>query len=422
MRNFLNRENFSISTEKNKLQVLSFLFTVIVCLRPLFFSAGDFLVYLKGSREFFDLVPIYKVEYAPFGSRFFNGPIWAIFLSPFNLFSTEVALFIFRILILITSIFLFQITIPVRESKKIVLLSLFCLWFPFRMNLNLAQGASIAALFFVLAAQILMRSKLKLTSLILSAIFITIAVNYKPSLGIFYLIYLLLIKKIRFLVTFVSLNVFLSILIYYYNPNASYINWLLLMLERNNRIQIGDYSNIIGPLALLSRIFTLSPKLVITFSLLCCLVIFLFSKLKIKSSSHFDNLVSFLGLGIVVGLYSPAQDSLVLSLLLLFYLDKIELTKVRKIIFVVISASWSLSTEQSILKSLLIGAVVSYLIKVLFKSNFLSGIHFVLSLGISILSNFVDYDHITYDLVGVGSLFSTVFVVFLMSRNDKLNL
>lgn len=398
------------------------LIVVLISARPLLNSAGDFLVYFKGTEQLLNQQEIYRVDFAPFGKRFFNGPLWGYFLSPLTIFSPEVALILFRTFSFLISITLVWKLSPGSRKQKFWISSLFLLWFPSRMNMNLAQGAAIAGALALYVALRLSRRNLTKTSMLLGALALTLSVNFKPTLLVYFLSYLVLSKQLKFVFYFVVLNLIILFTQVYFTPNATYLNWANLMIERNGRILGGDFSNLVGPWALIARATKMDPHLVGYFSLFVSLfILFLLFRNRDKGFDFQDSLL-LLSVSVLVGPYSPAQDSLLLSILLVILIPHFKKSLWSKFCFTFVSCLWSLSTEKSMIKSLVLLVVISYIIFKIFESLLLLLIHLGISLLLLVINQTITYDHITYDLAGLGTLIGCVCLLYPYCRRKKLPL
>ncbi len=394
----------------------------VVSIRPLTYSVGDFLVYLKGATQILEGQDVYGIDFAAFGTRFFNGPVWGYLLTPFTMIPQEAALFTFRLISLAASILLFYFLVPRNRKYLIVSLSLVLLWFPSRMNINLAQGASIAA---ALGAYVAFRSanhQIKFGKLIAAALALTISINFKPTLLAYFMAYLLVKRKFQLVGLFVAINFALTVIQYLSNSTATYLNWFTLMLERNRRILEGDFSNIVGPWALIARIANADPKLIGYFSLLFSLFLMVFFLKTRKEVMNFHESLAILSIAVLIGPYSPPQDSFLLSLVLVIVLPQIIEKQLSRYLFVVISSCWSLSTEKSFLKSTLLILAITALVYFVFKSVHLAIFHCILSMSLLLANLWIEYDHITYDISGLGSLLGCiVLMLFLLNKDAALS-
>ena len=411
-----------ISPSKLKIQAINWfivLFALLISTRPLFNSAGDFLIYLKGSIQILNGQSVYAIDFAPFGTRFFNGPVWAYMLSPLTLVSPELALFVFRFISLAVALSLCWCLAPGSREQKFLITSLFMLWFPFRMNMNLAQGASIAAALSIFVAAQVGKRTWNFIPLAVSTLALTISANFKPTLLVYFLIYLFIKKQMKIIISFVSFNLLFSLFQFWLNPKASYVEWFLLMLERSGRISEGDFSNIVGPWAFVARIFHIDPMLIglISFAVTFIILTILFRARR--DPFDFRESAVLLSVSVLIGPYSPAQDSFLLSLVLVISIPQVREMIWTRAFFVVVSSFWTLSTEESTVKSLLLLGVISVIILKLFNSVRLFLLHFAFSCLILILSHFLEYDHATYDIAGLGSLLSCIYLFLNQIKGRK---
>ena len=392
------------------------LFVILITLRPLTYSAGDFLVYIKGSKQILTGAPVYEINFAPFGTRFFNGPVWGYFLSPFTLLPDSLSLVLFRLATLFASYYLVKKAINGFRRNELMYMALFFLWFPFRMNMNLAQGAALSGAAILYSATELKNKEIKFFKLLLCATLITFALNYKPLLATFFIMYLVITKKYKILISFSLLNTLIQLALIKWNNNASYFKWFQLMLERNKRINNGGNSNLVGTWALVAKKFSLTPMIISYASILLCILIFCsFVYLK-KFKFNFEISTLFASIGVLLGPYSPAQDSLLLSLILIRSIRKKRDDLLSRFYMASISSFWSLSTEISPTKSIFLIIATSYVIYVLFQSKSLATYHAVLGATLLIITLISRDEHINYDLAGIGSLLSCILLLVTLFR------
>ena len=405
---------------KPRTQVINWLialFVLLISTRPLLNSAGDFLIYLKGANQILNGENMYAIEFAPFGTRFFNGPFWAYMLSPLTFVTPEFALFIFRFISLVVSVSLCLYLAPGSREQKFLVSSLFMLWFPFRMNMNLAQGASIAAALSVFVAAQVGKRTWSFIPLVAATLALTISANFKPTLLVYFLMYLLIKKEIKIIISFVLFNLFFTLFQFWISPKATYFEWFFLMLERSGRISDGDFSNIVGPWALVARIFHIDPIFIGFISLTVTFIILTVLIRARRVPFSFRESVVLLSVAVLIGPYSPAQDSFLLSLILVISIPQVRELIWTRAYFVVVSSFWTLSTEESTLKSLLLISAISVIILRLFKSTPLFLLHVSVSCLILVVNHFLDYDHATYDIAGFGTLLSCVYLLSIQIKN-----
>ena len=403
-----------------RLDIFIFFFVILVTLRPITYSVGDFLVYLKGSKQILANQEIYGIDFAGFGTRFFNGPLWAYVISILTIVPSSIALIIFRTLGLFASLKMIRMQFSEFTRQRFILIALFLLWFPQRMNMNLAQGAALAGMMLLIVSHKVSVGNLKTLEWFTCALLISVALNYKPALVSFFLIYLLITRNYKLLFYISIFNGLFQVFLIKWNPNASYLNWFQLMLERNRRIVESDNSNLVGPWALLSRLFDLKPSFMNAFSILIFLNIVTLLAIRKKRDFNFNDSLVMTSLGVLIGPYSPAQDSLLLSLALIVYFNN-ENNIYNRYLLILISSFWSLSTEISYVKSVLLIIAISYLIFRLFNSFLLLTIHLLLSSILLMVSLANQYDHIIYDIAGFGSLMAALYLLIKMFSSPSTN-
>ena len=258
------------------------------------------------------------------------------------------------------------------------------------------------------------KNKIGIFKLLFCSILLTLALNYKPLLTAFFIFYLIITKRFQIIATLTLLNGAIQLAIMRWNNNASYWSWFQLMLERNERINEGGNSNLVGTWAIISKMFGLTPKFMFWVSILMAVIIFYSVIFRKKAEFKFEDSLVFATIGVLLGPYSPAQDSILLSLILLRLIRNTKIGLFVKVYVVTISAFWSLSTEISPEKSSFLIIASTYVIYALFQSKKLAFFHLVLASFMLLITLISNDDHINYDLAGLGSLLSCVLLLLSM--------
>lgn len=397
---------------------------LLIFLRPLTFSVGDFLIYYKGSTQIIHGIDLYKISLENFGTRFFNGPIWGYFISPITILDSGIALIIFRIFSAVLCIFYLPKVLKESDNKDIFLFfGIFLLMFPVRMNMNLAQGAAIAGSLFLYVIRNIILKNDRLHQILIQSLLMTIAFNYKPLLGGIFFIYLLFKNQVRLIILFIVINISYISISLYFNKSISYYAWFQLMKERNSRIIQGGYENIVGPWAFVARILHMNPIFILAIQLILISLLIVYLYATKKRKFDIDEAVILLSAGTLLGLYSPAQDSFILSsYLILRYFSQLRKERgflLNKILFGMTMGFWSASTETSFVKSLIIITLVSILLCML-KIEYTIVYSVIISSFISqIILLLIKYDHINYDLAGFATLIGNILLVLNLFRRHK---
>ena len=392
----------------NLYKYITFAIAIGIILRPLSFSGvGDFLIYLKGSRELVSGIDLYEIDRAPFGSRYFNGPLLAILLFPFTYLDSGVALFLFRLMNIIAISLAFRkyVGSKMREFPEAYLL-LFLL-FPVRMNTNLAQGSGIALLLYLWTCSLLFnRNSKKRTSTnqILASFAFVLASNYKPQLGLLLFIFAILMKKKFFFIGVFTQILSLEIFVRLFDWKFSYFNWLNLLIERSTRIQNGGSEALFGPLALMGHLFSFNPTYFVAIILLVLMCFFVWASKRCRIINRREIDMKFGQLSLVLApltvSYSPLQDSIAVVLFLFLTVNR-KLQRKINVIEVIALVLLLLPTDKSLLNFLLLVIVGVSLIHPR-RVDFLILLP-VLFLVI-VFSEKYWYSHMIYDLAGLGVL------------------
>ena len=158
-------------TKIDKIIITKFLIlisTLLIFFRSINRPISDYDSYrLTGKlilNEFFGIPD--KISYdftlGNFESRSGNGPIWNLFLSPFQLISYAPAIIVFRLLVIIAVFLLIRkVIVELKFNENLlVLFSFIILLFPFRFLVNTSQGSSIAYLVGVYVLVLVVKTRL----------------------------------------------------------------------------------------------------------------------------------------------------------------------------------------------------------------------------------------------------------------------
>jgi len=406
--------------------------SIFVIARPLaFFGEGDALIYFKGAKQLIDGTHLYEIGREPFGSRFFNGPLFGMLHIPFLLIPSDYQLVLYRIVLLIATVLLFRLIY--REfggngTHWMIPLCVFLLTFPSRMNSNLAQGASFAFLSCLVGLILLVRwqkSRSK-AELLCSSTLIVIALNYKPLLLLALFLYLISVRQIQLILVTCVIVALTQALFTIIGFKASYLSWFRLLVERSSRISEQGSSDIVGQWASLGKVVNFSPTLTLIIPSILILPIAL---LIFKNRQEFDMKTSifFLAIGSSFGPYSPAQDSLMLTSVVVSILFSSNLSSISKpnIFLVIITFAMGflfVATRNSLINSLLISFLGIFLISTRMNVKRQESIGIILGTLICLLAVLQwENSHVVYDMVGVGLLMLSCVLYFKLFQRVVLN-
>jgi len=409
------------------LYVLILVSSILIILRPLsFVTVGDFRVYLTGVDEVISNEPVYDPSRGNFGKRYFNGPLLAWLLSPFLAIPESLALLLFRTISLISTVTLgwliFRRELVRRETFLIVIVSL--LLFSSRMNINLAQGASISALSGCAGIYLLFNNsfKSKTPTIFLSALLLSITFNYKPQLSLIVLFYLcIILRKFRFLLYFIAINGSYELACIVSGRNATYLNWFELLLSRSTRIVESGSQDIVGPYALIGALLQFPVQLTYLFPIAMVTIL-------LAVRNHRENISTalwLLGIGTFLGPYSPAQDALLLSILFLKEVtakrstiegDWYQSPRLLAIFATLTLALQVLATENSFSNSMILG----FCLAVIFRKLALYLVSWKEFLFMAFISSLIpayfNYDHIVYDIAGLSTFIMGIFGLLILHK------
>lgn len=408
------------ATLDKALYVLILVSSILIILRPLsFVTVGDFRVYLTGVAEVISNETVYDPSRGNFGKRYFNGPLLAWLLLPFLTIPEPIALLLFRTISLISTVtlvwLLFRRQLVRRETFLIIIVSL--LLFSSRMNINLAQGASISALSGCAGIYLLLNNSLKskIPTIFLSALLLSITFNYKPQLSLIVLFYLcIILRKFRFLLYFIAINGSYELVCIVSGRNATYLNWFELLLARSNRIVESGSQDIVGPYALIGALLQFPVQLTYLFPIAMVTIL-------LAVRNHRENISTalwLLGIGTFLGPYSPAQDALLLSILFLKEVTARRSTieghwcqnpRLLAMFATLTLALQVLATENSFSNSMILG----FCLAVIFRKLALHLVSWRAFLFMAFISSLIpayfNYDHIVYDIVGLSTFIMGIF-------------
>lgn len=354
-----------------------------------------------------------KLSYDPswenFERRSGNGPIWNLFLSPFQLVPYVPAIILFRLLVIVAVFLLVKkVTLELKfKENLLVVLPFIVMLFPFRFLVNTSQGSSIAYLVGVYTLVLILKNNPSSLEILSIGLGIILCLNYKPHLFIPFAIWILVNRKIRIMLSTICAGLLLEILLLITVPNSTQLSWLKYLLARSEHIDAANYQLKFGPLTFFYEFFNLNTPWIYLISLLILIIMgFYFYSLPFNFRS---GLVA-MSLGVFIGPYSPTHDQTLIAIIFgIIFVNQIVKDRFNILLFVPL-LFWIYPSEFTILKQLIIFAI--YALIILYFSNFkYLCIFFVLFIvNQLILFNWLDSDSI-YLITGLGALLTIPFVV-----------
>ena len=354
-----------------------------------------------------------KLSYDPswenFERRSGNGPIWNLFLSPFQLVPYVPAIILFRLLVIVAVFLLVKkVTLELKFNENLlVVLPFIVILFPFRFLVNTSQGSSIAYLVGVYTLVLILKNNPSSLEILSIGLGIILCLNYKPHLFIPFAIWILVNRKIRIMLSTIFAGLLLEILLLITVPNSTQLSWLKYLLARSEHIDAANYQLKFGPLTFFYEFFNLNTPWIYLISLLILIIMgFYFYSLPFNFRS---GLVA-MSLGVFIGPYSPTHDQTLIALIFgIIFVNQIVKDRFNILLFVPL-LFWIYPSEFTILKQLIIFAI--YALIILYLSNFKYLCIFVVLFIVNqlILFNWLDSDTI-YLITGLGALLTIPFVV-----------
>jgi hypothetical protein len=404
-----------IKINKNKItKSIIFVSALLVLFRSVSRPISDYDSYrLTGKlilNEFFKVSDqlSYDPSWENFESRSGNGPIWNLFLSPFQLIPYVPAIILFRLLVIVAVFLLIKkITIELKFNENLsVLLSFIIMLFPFRFLVNTSQGSSIAYLVGVYILILMLKNNLSSLEILLIGLGIILCLNYKPHLFIPFAIWIFVNRKIKIMLSAIFAGSLLEVLLLFTVPNSTQLSWLKYLLARSEHIDTADYQLKFGPLTFFYEFFHLNTLLIYIISFLILIIMgFYFNSLPFNFRS---GLVA-MSLGVFIGPYSPTHDQTLIALIFgIIFVHRIAKDRFNILLFVPL-LFWIYPSEFTIFKQLII--FVIYALIILYFSNFkyLSIFTVLFIVNQLILFNWLDSDSI-YLITGLGALLTIPFV------------
>lgn len=363
----------------------------------------------------------YDSTWENFENRSGNGPIWNLFLSPFQLISYEPAIIVFRLLVIIAVFLLIRkVIVELKFNENLlVLFSFIILLFPFRFLVNTSQGSSIAYLVGVYVLVLVVETKLNFLELTVIGFGIILCLNYKPHLFIPFIIWIFVNRRIKILLITFFIGLSLELMLLFTAPNSTQLSWFKYLLARSEHIDNASYQLKFGPLTFLYEFFDLNTTSIYIISLLLLVIMgFYFYFLQYDFNA---GLVA-MSLGVFIGPYSPTHDQILVALIYgIMFVNQIAKNAISPLFFVPL-LFWIYPSEFTLSKQLII--FIIYILIILSLSNFKHLFVFsaLFALNQLILFRWLDSD-VIYLITGLGALFAIPFLVrfqYLSFQNKNL--
>ena len=354
-----------------------------------------------------------KLSYDPswenFERRSGNGPIWNLFLSPFQLVPYVPAIILFRLLVIVAVFLLVKkVTLELKFNENLlVVLPFIVILFPFRFLVNTSQGSSIAYLVGVYTLVLILKNNPSSLEILSIGLGIILCLNYKPHLFIPFAIWILVNRKIRIMLSTIFAGLLLEILLLITVPNSTQLSWLKYLLARSEHIDAANYQLKFGPLTFFYEFFNLNTPWIYLISLLILIIMgFYFYSLPFNFRS---GLVA-MSLGVFIGPYSPTHDQTLIALIFsIIFVNQIVKDRFNILLFVPL-LFWIYPSEFTILKQLIIFAIYALIIHYFSNFKYLCIFVFLFIVNQLILFSWLDSDSI-YLITGLGALLTIPFVV-----------
>jgi hypothetical protein len=391
-----------------------FVTSLLILFRSVNRTISDYDSYRRGGKlilndflNVIDKLP-YDSSWGNFENRAGNGPIWLLFVSPFELVPYTPAIILFRLVVIISLFILINKVVTELEFNKdlLVLFSFVIMLFPFRFLVNTSQGSTIAYLVGVYSLILLLKENLRNIDFFLIGFGIVLCMNYKPHLFIPFAVWLFVNKKIKIMLSALTVGIVLELILYFTAPNSTQLLWLKYLLARSDHIDQANYQLKYGPLTLIYEFFKLNTTWIYVLSLL---ILFLMGVYFNKIPYNFRSGLTAMSLGVFVGPYSPTHDQTLIALIFgIIFVNYYLKNKFNVLIFLPL-LFWIYPSEFTISKQFIIFLI--YAMIVLFLSNFINFFIFTILFIINefIFFNWLNSDSI-YIVTGLGALFILPFI------------
>lgn len=351
----------------------------------------------------------YDSTWENFESRSGNGPIWNLFLSPFQLVSYVPAIIVFRLLVVVAVFLLIRKVIVELNFNEnlLVLFSFIILLFPFRFLVNTSQGSSIAYLVGVYVLVLVLKTRLNLLELTIIGFGIILCLNYKPHLFIPFIIWIFVNRRIKILLSTFFIGLLLELFLLFTAPNSTQLSWFKYLLARSEHIDNASYQLKFGPLTVIYEFFDLNTTSIYIISfLLLAIMGFYFYFLPYDFSA---GLVA-MSLGVFIGPYSPTHDQTLVALIYgIMFVNQIAKNTFNSFFFVPL-LFWIYPSEFTLLKQLVIFTIYSIIILYLLNFKYLFVFSALFAMNQFFLFRWLDSD-VIYLITGLGALFTIPFLI-----------
>jgi hypothetical protein len=402
-----------------------FVTSLLILFRSVNRTISDYDSYRRGGKlilndfiNVIDKLP-YDSSWGNFENRGSNGPIWLLFISPFELVPYTPAIILFRLVVIISSFILIKKVATELEFNKdlLVLFSFVIMLFPFRFLVNTSQGSTIAYLVGVYSLILLLKENLRNIDFFLIGFAIVLCINYKPHLFIPFTVWLFVNKKIKIMLSALIVGIVLEFILYFNAPNSTQLSWLKYLLARSDHIDQASYQLKYGPLTLIYEFFKLNTTWIYIISFL---MLFLMGFYFNKIPCNFRSGLTAMSLGVFIGPYSPTHDQTLIALIFGIIFVNYNLRNKFNILIFLPLLFWIYPSEFTILKQLIIFLV--YAMIVLFLSNFINFFIFTILFIVNecFFFNWLNSEAI-YLVTGLGALFTLPFINRFQTLTFKSN-
>ena len=391
-----------------------FITSLLVLFRSVNRTISDYDSYRRGGKlilndfiNVLDKLP-YDASWGNFENRGSNGPIWLLFLSPFELVPYAPAIVIFRLVVIVSLFVLIKKVVIELEFNRdlLVLLPFIIMLFPFRFLVNTSQGSSIAYLIGVYSLILMLRKNLRNTDFFLIGLGIVLCLNYKPHLFIPFALWLFVNKKFKIMLSALTVGIVLELMLYFAAPNSTQFLWLKYLLARSDHIDQASYQLKYGPLTLIYELFKLNTTWIYMLSLL---ILFLMGVYFNKIPYNFRSGLTAMSLGVFIGPYSPTHDQTLIAVIFGILFVDYNLKKKFNVLIFLPLVFWIYPSEFTLVKQLIIFLI--YAMIILYLSNFMNFFVFAILFIINELVFFewLNSDSI-YIITGLGALLVLPFI------------
>lgn len=391
-------------------KLLLYLVSGLTLLRSVFRGISDYDSYRTAGILIFNEIQgldsrlAYDPNWGSFGSRSGNGPIWNIFLAPFQLLPFTPAIIIVRLIVILVAITLVMYFVNKYrvEKEKFNILFFILLLFPFRFLFNTSQGASISYAIGCLAIMLSLKSKLYLYHYILIGFSLTLCLNYKPHLFLPLIVWFLANRKFKILLSVLLSGLMSELLLILVAPNSTQIAWGYYLLARSKSIDANSELELkYAPLAFFYDSLNANTFMIYIISGLFLLLYFIyFSKLEFK----FETGIIALCLGVFIGPYSPTHDQIMLAVVYGIVLFNNTRSKKLSIFWLIPLILWIYPSEFTILKFIILVLLYNLILVPFFTKSLIYRFNALLFVITVVVYKYLSTD-VIYQITGLAALF-----------------